>query len=102
VKWDDIRRIDNHGHSSLAVRHLGAVQPNGIGVVNLEHEHVARGSVAAPDGVGSHSLAGVGEGGSCDGVAGCKGKLNRVASSGYNRVGGEDESVFANGDLVNV
>ena len=36
-----IRGIDNHGHSALAVRDLGAVQPDGIGVVDLEGEHVA-------------------------------------------------------------
>lgn len=99
----DVRRVDDHGHSSLAVRHLGAVQPYGIGVVDFQNEHVACGSEAAPDGVGSRRLAGAGERGSCHGVAaGSKGELDCVASSGCDGVWGKDESVFTDGDLVDV
>jgi len=85
------------------VSHLGAVQPYGIGVVDLQNEHVACGSEAAPDDVGSRRLAGAGERGSCHGVAaGGKGELDCVASSGCEGVWGKDESVFADSDMVNV
>jgi hypothetical protein len=85
------------------VRHLGAVQPYGISVVDFQNEHVACGSKAAPDGVGSRRLAGAGEGGSCDGVtAGSKGELDCVASSGGDGIWGKDESIFTDGDMVDV
>ena len=99
----DIRRVDDHGHSSLAVRHLGAVQPYGVGVVDLQNEHVACGSEAAPDDVGGGRLTGAGERGSCHGVAaGGKGELDCVASSGCEGFWGKDESVFADGDMMDV
>lgn len=83
--------------------HLGAEQPYGIGVVDLQNEHVACGSEAAPDGVGSRRLAGVGELGSRHGVAaGGEDELDFVASIGFEGVWGKDKSVFADGDLVDV
>jgi hypothetical protein len=100
---DDIRRIDNHGHSTLAVRHLGTIQPDRIGVIDLEGEHFARGREPAPDGISGHRLAGVGEAGSCNRMDGlCEGELDCVARDGIDCVRGKYETTLANGNLVDV
>ena len=82
------------------MRYLGAVQPYGTGVVDLQNEHVACGSESAPDDVGSRRLAGAGELRSRHGVAaGGKDELDLVASIGCEGVWGKDESTFAGGDI---
>ena len=63
---DDIRGINDHGHSTLAVRDLGTIYPDRVGVVDRKNEHIACGREAAENGIGRRRLARVGEVRTCD------------------------------------
>jgi hypothetical protein len=84
------------------MRNLGAVQPNGIGVIDLQGEHFGCGREPAEDGIGGRRLTRIGEGGTSNGVAGCEGKLDRVARGRGERIWSENKPIFANGNLVNI
>ena len=62
-----LRRVNDHGHSCVAVTDLGAIDPDRIGVFDCDHEDIwiliaAGVEETAPDSV-CRGLAGVVEGG---------------------------------------
>lgn len=111
-KKEYIRSVDHHGHAVLAVPALGAVQPEGSGVVDLDgvggdHAHRRRGGhrletrvEASSVAVHGHGLAGLVEGGLGHGVvAGEELELHELAGRGLDIAGGEGEgAVLGDGD----
>lgn len=101
------RLIDDHHHALLAVVALGAVQPQRVGVVDLDgvgRDHAHRGArrhgqearVEARDvAVHADGLARLVEGGLCDGVvAGVELELHKLARLGGQPVGGVGQATI--------
>ena len=84
------------------MRDLRAVQPDWVGIVDGDSELVASRWEAAVDGAGGDWVAWVGEGRAFDGMASDEGEFDDVALSCGKGVGGEDETVLAYGDGMDI
>lgn len=109
-----LRLVNDHDHAVLAVRSGGAVQPDGVGVVDTDGVNwdLAHGGAGGERNVTrvdaghvlhglADGLARVVEGRLCNGVVAThEHELNHVASTSGDFVGREDGSVLANADSV--
>ena len=82
------------------MRRRRAIQPNRHRIVHSNSEKgVFIGAEAAPYCCGAtHGLAGISEGGACEGVCGEDFELDHIAEFGVESVGFEDEGVVADFD----
>ena len=63
TKLRHLQGVDDHGHSALAMRGLGAVDPNGFGIVDGDGENAAlRCALSVAAGLGSQRGGGRGRG----------------------------------------
>lgn len=93
VKQEPLRRIDNHGHATLAVTRRRAVQPERVGAVDLDTPHVAVvGEARVDTGGTADGYTRGGEGTLGDGMALAKGELDPVSLSSGDGVGCEGQS----------